>query len=199
VSSEIAVRLLGPLEVELAGRRVRFEGVKQRKLFMVLALRAPDAVSADELVTVLWGEEPPSGAAQALQKQVSRLRQRLGDDSPVRYRPAGYALEIDPQTIDARRFEDLLEDARVALGRQDPERAAANLRAALALWRGEALADHRFDDFAQREIARLEDLRRSDEADGSGLFQGWLDQDIDQARARLSWLESQRASLLAEP
>ena len=50
VSSEIAVRLLGPLEVELAGRRVRFEGVKQRKLFMVLALRAPDAVSADELM-----------------------------------------------------------------------------------------------------------------------------------------------------
>jgi hypothetical protein len=37
VSSEIAIRLLGPLEVELAGRRVRFEGVKQRKLFMVMA------------------------------------------------------------------------------------------------------------------------------------------------------------------
>jgi predicted ATPase/DNA-binding SARP family transcriptional activator len=159
VSSEIAVRLLGPLEVELSGRRVRFEGVKQRKLFMVLALHAPDAVSADELVTVLWGDEPPRGAAQALQKQISRLRQRLGDDSPVKYRPAGYSLEIDPRTIDARRFEDLLEEARVALGREDPEGAAANLRAGLALWRGEALADHRFDEFAQREIARLEELR----------------------------------------
>jgi predicted ATPase/DNA-binding SARP family transcriptional activator len=159
VSSEIAVRLLGPLEVELSGQSVRFEGIKQRKLFMVLALRAPEAVSADELVTVLWGEQPPAGAAQALQKQISRLRRRLGEESPVSYRPAGYALEIDPRTIDARRFEGLLEDARVALGRDDPERAAASLRAALALWRGEALADHRFDEFAQREIARLEELR----------------------------------------
>ena len=53
-------------------------------------------------------------------------------------------------------------------------------------------------EWLEGEIARLDDLRRSDEADGSGLFQGWLDQDIGQARARLSWLESQRASLLAE-
>ena len=30
---------------------------------------------------------------------------------------------------------------------------------ALALWRGEALADYRFDEFAQREITRLEELR----------------------------------------
>jgi DNA-binding SARP family transcriptional activator len=47
VSSEIVVRLLGPLEVEVSGRRVRFDGVKQRRLFAVLALRAPEAVSAD--------------------------------------------------------------------------------------------------------------------------------------------------------
>ena len=33
------------------------------------------------------------------------------------------------------------------------------LASALALWRGPALADHRFDDFAQAEIARLEELR----------------------------------------
>ena len=151
--------MLGPLEVELSGQRVRFEGAKQRKLFMALALRAPDAISADELVTVLWGDHPPAGAPQALQKQISRLRRRLGEESPVSYRPAGYALEIDPRTIDARRFENLLEDARLALGREHPEEAAANLRAALALWRGEALADHRFDEFAQREIARLEELR----------------------------------------
>jgi predicted ATPase/DNA-binding SARP family transcriptional activator len=159
VSSEIDVRLLGPLEVQLSGAQIRFEGAKQRRLFVLLALRAPEAVSADELVEALWGAEPPAGASQALQKQVSRLRRRLGEGLPVRHRPAGYALELDPRSTDFRRFEDLLEHARVALGRDDPQRTADDLRAALTLWRGEALADHRFDEFAQREIARLEELR----------------------------------------
>jgi predicted ATPase/DNA-binding SARP family transcriptional activator len=158
VSSEIDVRLLGPLEVEVSGERIQFEGVKQRRLFVLLALRAPEAVSADELVMALWGDSPPAGAVQALQKQISRLRRRLGDGSAVRHRAAGYALEIDPWAIDSRRFEDLLDRARVALGREQPERAAADLRTALALWRGGALADHRSDEFAQREIARLEEL-----------------------------------------
>jgi predicted ATPase/DNA-binding SARP family transcriptional activator len=154
------VRLLGHLEVEVSGERVRFEGVKQRRLFAALALRAPEAVSADELVEALWGEQPPAGTEQALQKQISRLRRPLGDGgSLVRHRPPGYALDIDPRGIDFRRFEELLRGARVALGRDDPERAAADLQTALALWRGEALADYRFDEFAQREIARLEELR----------------------------------------
>jgi predicted ATPase/DNA-binding SARP family transcriptional activator len=154
------VRLLGHLEVEVAGERVRFEGVKQRRLFAVLALRAPEAVSSDELVEAVWGDEPPSAAGQALQKQISRLRRRLGDGgSLVRHRPPGYALDIDPQAVDSRRFEELLRSARVALGRDEAERAAADLQTALGLWRGEALADYRFDEFAQREIAHLEELR----------------------------------------
>jgi predicted ATPase/DNA-binding SARP family transcriptional activator len=159
VSSEIDVRLLGPLEVEVSGQLVRFDGVKQRRLFVVLALRAPGAVSVDELLEALWGDDLPTGAVTALQKQVSRLRQRLGDGPTVRHQATGYALDIDPRAIDAHRFEALLEGARVARGRNDPERAAADLRTALALWRGEALADHRFDEFAQLEIARLEERR----------------------------------------
>jgi predicted ATPase/DNA-binding SARP family transcriptional activator len=154
------VRLLGHLEVEVSGESVRFEGAKQRTLFAALALRAPDAVSVDELVEALWGGEPPAGAAQALQKQVSRLRGNLGAaGSLVSHKPPGYALQIDPVAVDSRRFEELVRTARVALGRDEPERAAADLQEALALWRGEALADYRFDEFAQVEIARLEELR----------------------------------------
>jgi DNA-binding SARP family transcriptional activator len=128
VDSQIDVRLLGHLEVEASGERVRFEGVKQRRLFAVLALRAPEAVSTDDLVEAVWGDEPPAGARQALQKQISRLRQRLGGGRAlVRHRPPGNALDIDPQAIASRRFEELLRRARVALGRDDPERAAADL------------------------------------------------------------------------
>ena len=59
MSSDIDVRLLGPLEVEVSGKLVRFDGVKQRRLFVVLALRAPGAVSVDELLEALWGDELP--------------------------------------------------------------------------------------------------------------------------------------------
>jgi predicted ATPase/DNA-binding SARP family transcriptional activator len=159
VDSSIEVRLLGPLEVEVSGEPVRFEGAKQRKLFAALALRAPEAVSADELAEAVWGEEAPAGAGQALQKQVSRLRARLGDAGTLLvHRAPGYALDVDPEAIDSRRFEELLRSARAALGRDDPEPAAAQLETALAEWRGDALADYRFDEFAQREIARLEEL-----------------------------------------
>lgn len=156
---QMDVRLLGHLEVEVAGEPVQFEGLKQRRLLAVLALRAPEAVPVDDLVEALWEDEPPGGAEQALQKQISRLRQRLGvGGSLLRHRPPGYALSIDRLAIDARRFEDLLLRARAALRRNDPHGAANDLHTALALWRGEPLADYRLDEFAQREIARLEEL-----------------------------------------
>src|SRR5919108_765187 len=116
VDPQMDVRLLGHLELEVSGEPVQFEGVKQRRLFAVLALRAPEAVSADELVEALWGDEPPTGAGPALQKQISRLRRRLGDGgSLVRHRPPGYALDVEPLAIDFRCFEELLRRPRVAL------------------------------------------------------------------------------------
>ena len=135
MSSAIDIRLLGPLEVEHAGARIRLDGIKQRRLFVLLALRAPEAVSSDELLEALWGDEVPASAVHALHKQVSRLRLHLGEGSPLRHRPAGYALEIDPSAIDSRRFERLLDRARAELDRNEPSQAAADLREALALWR----------------------------------------------------------------
>src|SRR4051812_49688733 len=112
MNTEIDVRLLGPLEVAVPGGEVEFEGVKQRRLFVALALRAPEAVTVDALVEALWADAPPEGRDQALQKQVSRLRARLGEQLPVRRRPAGYALEIERDAVDSRRFEALLERGR---------------------------------------------------------------------------------------
>src|ERR1700742_4369791 len=154
MSGGIEVKRRGPLEVLGPAGRVEFEGAKQRRLFAALALRAPEAVPVDELVEAVWGDAPPDGRDQALQKQVSRLRARLGDPLPVRRRAAGYALEIDREAIDSRRFERLLEQARLGAAK-----AADQLAEGLALWRGPALADHRFDEFAQSEIARLEELK----------------------------------------
>src|SRR4051794_8296312 len=151
MNTGMEVRLLGPLEVVVPDGPVEFEGAKQRRLFVALALRAPEPVPVDELVQAVWGDQAPDGRDQALQKQVSRLRARVGEALPVRRRTAGYALEIERETIDSRCFELFLGRSRAG----DP----SQLGPALALWRGPALADHRFDEFAQAEILRLEELR----------------------------------------
>ena len=129
MNNGIEVRLLGPLEVVVPDGPVEFEGAKQRRLFVALALRAPEAVPVDELVEAVWGDQAPEGRDQALQKQVSRLRARVGDQLPVRRRTAGYALEIDRQAIDTRQFEKLLERSRGRRGRRADRRARAVARA----------------------------------------------------------------------
>jgi tetratricopeptide (TPR) repeat protein len=70
----------------------------------------------------------------------------------------GYLLAVEPETVDAVRFERLACAGREALA-SDPADAADKLRAALELWRGEPLAEFGFELFAQAEIARLTELR----------------------------------------
>ena len=143
------VQLLGPLVVRVGDGVVQFEGAKQRALFTALALRVPEPVSVDELVEALWADAPPGDGVQALQQQVYRLRRCLGTAVPLQRGASGYGLDIDQGAIDARRFEELLRRARAALARCEPEPARADLEAALGLWHGPALADHRFEAFAQ--------------------------------------------------
>ena len=93
---------------------------------------------------------------------VSRLRRALGavtNGPVVMTRPGAYCLRIADEQLDARRFERLVEEGRSALAANAPGPAAASLRAALQLWRGNALGDLGDQPFAQVEAARLEELR----------------------------------------
>ena len=71
-------RILGPLEVEEAGRTIPIGG-RKRALLAILLLHANEPVSADELIDELWGETPPLSARKGLQVYVSRLRKALGE------------------------------------------------------------------------------------------------------------------------
>jgi DNA-binding SARP family transcriptional activator len=135
-------------------RRLPLGGPKQRSLLAVLVLHANEVVSADSLIDRLWGGEPPATAAKILQVQVWRLRKALGRDALIT-RPPGYMLEVGPEEVDLARFERLVGEAQS--GR--PDTAAAKLREALGLWRGDALADLTYESFLAAEIARLEELR----------------------------------------
>ena len=148
------LRLLGPFEVADGDRTLVIGGGRQRKLLAILALRANEFVGSERLIEELWGEQPPETAAKALQGYISQLRKTLGHEVLLT-RPGGYILQVAPGQLDVHRFEQLVDEARDA----EPREAAEKLREALALWRGPALADFAYDDFARTEIARLEERR----------------------------------------
>jgi DNA-binding SARP family transcriptional activator/ABC-type branched-subunit amino acid transport system substrate-binding protein/streptogramin lyase len=160
-------RILGPLEVTDEGRRVELGGRKQRALLAILLLHPNEIVSADKLIDELWGEAPPPTATRTLQAHISRLRKSIGtdrrskDSGRLETRGHGYVLRIEVGQLDADRFQRLLEDGRRALARGEAGSAVEKVDQALALWRGPALADFAYDSFAQRDIARLEELRLS--------------------------------------
>jgi DNA-binding SARP family transcriptional activator len=153
--------LLGPLEVACDGTTVPIAAAKQRAVLAALLLDAGRVVSLDELAEVLWGTRPPTTARASLQNCVMRLRRALGDPGRdlIGTRPGGYVITVDPSQLDVCRFEALLEAARAAVRAGSWRGAGERSRAALALWRGEPLADVGSELLALRDAPRLAEMR----------------------------------------
>jgi DNA-binding SARP family transcriptional activator len=154
------IRILGPLDVRDGQRVVGLGGGKQRALLADLAIHRGQPLPPDRLIDDLWGERPPPSAPKTLQVLISRLRKVLGRDAIV-MRGGGYVLADDGISTDLEELEPLLRDARNAGAAGNQQLAAETAAAALALFRGRPLADFTYDDFAQTEIARLEELQLS--------------------------------------
>ena len=155
----VVVRILGPLEVISGGRRIPIRGGKERALLVRLALGSGRAVSPDLLVAALWDGKPPASADASVRVLLSRVRKALsaaGADDVIRTRPPGYVLSVDE--IDAVQFEVLSARGRVELAEGRPDRAATTLTEALALWRGDTLAEVG-SEYLRVEAARLEQTR----------------------------------------
>ena len=150
--------LLGPLEVSEDGREIPLRAPKQRALLALLLLRRAEVVSVETIAEQLWAGDPPATGTKAVRVYVGELRKSLGADLIVT-RAGGYAIPRDGIETDIDRFEQLAAEGRQRLDEGDAEGAATAFRGALALWRGPALADFRYDDFAQPEITRFEDAR----------------------------------------
>src|SRR5215211_2943882 len=155
----LEVRLLGSVEALVDGQTLSLGGSKQRSVVAMLALHANSTLSGDELIDGLWGEDPPPSAAKNLQLYVSRLRKALVDgraEAEIITRGRGYELRLPEGSVDALRFEHLVQEA----ARASATAAGANglAGAALELWRGAPLADVASEPFAAPEIGRLEEL-----------------------------------------
>jgi predicted ATPase/DNA-binding SARP family transcriptional activator len=154
------ISVLGPIRAWQGeqGQPVALGGSRARALLAALVLRAGQVVPAERLIEDLWGSDPPAGAVNALQAVVSRLRKALGAEV-IESRAPGYRLAVDPEAVDAARFERLAAEGRGALAAGDAASAASALRVALGLWQGPALADCADQPFAQGAVVRLEELR----------------------------------------
>ncbi|WP_156687475.1 BTAD domain-containing putative transcriptional regulator [Mycobacterium sp. Marseille-P9652] len=125
--------VLGPLQVRQNGVPVSIPGAKPRAILTMLGLHGGSVVSADTLVELLWGDDPPRTAAKALQTHISLLRRTLGDGF-VLTEGAGWALA--GADIDALRYKSAARLGRDAVAAGDTSEAVARFEEALAFWRG---------------------------------------------------------------
>ncbi|WP_203987225.1 BTAD domain-containing putative transcriptional regulator [Virgisporangium aurantiacum] len=150
------IGLLGPVLVRVDGAEVRLASTPQRVILARLALAANRTASPAALIDTLWPDGPPANAAGNLHAYVSRLRRAIGADRITR-EPAGYRLGVAAEQIDIGRAEALVAAARAT---DDPAGAADRYGAALALWRGEPLADLPDPTPFAPDLARLAAWRR---------------------------------------
>ncbi|WP_018351431.1 AfsR/SARP family transcriptional regulator [Longispora albida] len=125
--------VLGPVEASSQGVRLPPLAPRHRAVLGYFLLHAGKVLSAERVIGAVWGENPPDTVRTQLQGSVSAIRRALaqaGAPDMLVTRSPGYVLDLGEASLDLLTFTELA-------GSADP----VQLRAALALWRGQAFAD----------------------------------------------------------
>ncbi|WP_329433977.1 tetratricopeptide repeat protein [Streptomyces sp. NBC_01280] len=136
-------RILGPLEV-IGGDLLecRIARGRQQVILGMLLLEANRVVSAESLITAVWGDFPPSTARTQIQACISSLRSALGEigeGDAIVTRDPGYVIQVGDQQIDSQVFAKKVSEANSLIAEGNTG-AAELLDEALGLWRGRALS-----------------------------------------------------------
>ena len=130
-------RVLGPVEVIEDGRRLAVASGRQLALLAFLLIHANRVVSVERIIDELWGDEPPESGAKTVAFHVSRLRDALEPGRPTGLaergrgdRAGGYVLRVEPDRIDAVRFERLASQGRAVLSERPRDGPRAPRRGA---------------------------------------------------------------------
>jgi len=157
-------RALGPIELWSAGQRQDLGTARARCILAILLLTPRTIVPVEALIDRLWDTRPPPKARESLSVYIARLRaslrQAVGDNVRLVGRAGGYVLEVDPEAVDVHQFRRLRRRADALAAGGGYDHAAALLREADELWRGEALAGIR-GDWVARMRDGLEEERRA--------------------------------------
>jgi DNA-binding SARP family transcriptional activator len=153
--------LLGPLVVRSGDALLPIPHGKQRTLLAAPLVHAGQVIPVDELAELLWEGSPPLSARVTLQNYVKRLRQALGPAGRARLRThrPGYLIEASADEVDLLRFAALCGAGHAAARQGDWAGAAARLRTALSLWRGQPFGTVPSGRLARAEGPRLEEMR----------------------------------------
>jgi len=167
------IEVLGALAVRENGISITPTAKKPRQVLSLLALNADRVVPVDTLTEELWGEHPPRSARTTLQTYILQLRELIStalkqdpETTPPRTAkdvlattPGGYQLNTSNGTYDVRQFERLTGTGYRSMDANDFPAAARQLREALDLWNGNALADVHAGPQLHMEVRRLEESR----------------------------------------
>ena len=136
--------VLGPVRAWRDGVEVELGSPTRRALLAILLINAGQPVVISELVGALWGQDPPDGAVNIIQRHVGLLRRlidpslstRTAGDLLVRG-SGGYRLVVDETRLDLLEFRELAGRAEAA---NTPVEATGLYVRALALRQGPVAA-----------------------------------------------------------
>ncbi len=144
----LRVGVLGPMAVSRGDTPVAISSTMLRDLLGLLAVQPNQVVSRDEIVDVLWGDDPPRTCLSLVHGYVAQLRTLLeprrrprAETQTVRLVRNGYRLELEDDQLDVVSFDGLATTGSEALSAGDLEAASDQLGRALRSWRGPVLAD----------------------------------------------------------
>lgn len=145
--SKLRLQVLGSLRVWRGDEEIDVGPAMQRALLGVLLIGAGRPVARAEIITALWGDDPPASCVNVVQTYVKRLRSCLEPDPARRFArlattPTGYLFTAGADELDLLRFRELAARAATAGGQSESVELAL---AALTCWRGRCLAEFERD------------------------------------------------------
>ncbi|MFI6317034.1 BTAD domain-containing putative transcriptional regulator [Nonomuraea sp. NPDC050556] len=167
------ISMLGAFQVELDDNSVFTpDPPKERMVLAFFALHSNRIVGIDNIISEIWGDDPPRTSVATARTYVYHLRkifaERLGPagDKLLMTKTNGYLLRLPEEMIDANIFCKLVAKGRILLGDERPEEAAITLNEALRMWRGPALGNvplgqtlGAYATFLEEERRRAQELR----------------------------------------
>ncbi|GAA1844062.1 AfsR/SARP family transcriptional regulator [Asanoa iriomotensis] len=145
---DLRFTVLGPVRAWRDGAEIQLGAPQVRSLLAVLLAQAGRPVGLDAIVDLLWGQEPPSTAVNALHGHVGTLRRLLEPGLGPRRQgrwllrsAGGYQFAGDEGSLDLLRFRRLTQSARDDLAAGDEIGAVRLFASALDLVQGRCAAN----------------------------------------------------------